>query len=373
VRKEFVAYNNYFKANCRVIMFEEAGTYHATNGGGMFWSGRDVPRLRPNRASDDTFAARFAGLFEIAKQTIKSINPSCPVGAHLGHSAVMDKPVLQQWIARMASEQAAPDFIFYDFYLKSQPDFSAYASKLEDRANFIIHTLGLPALQLAQLHTMNNFQRGLGATPSRSEIDDIVALDERLGFTGIGFYSKNAAATARFDNGPMAPNAVGQTTVYDTSKDRWDYGLLKVFETEGVNFRNFFDLVVRSLGSSPVEISARNISTGAWDLIGVTPASGAAGTPGQSVTVFRALDAHRYLDGMRKLTLRFAVFTGDRPAVAGKQNETVWVAPSEPARSFRSVESVQAELASADRPRDIRGTGSVQIDANSQTMTLCMQ
>jgi hypothetical protein len=214
---------------------------------------------------------------------------------------------------------------------------------------------------------MNNFQRGLGATPSRDEIDAMVALDLRLGFKGIGFYSKNAVPTSRFDNGPMEPNAVGQATVYESSKDRWDYGLLKVFEAGGADFRNLFDLVVRQQGSSRVEISARNIATGAWDLIGVIPASGASGGQPPAVTVFRALDAHRYLDAMRRLTLRFAA------SPAGRTNEAVWVVPSQPSRAFISAEAERTEITSADRPGDTRGSGAIDLGGGDGTLTFCLQ
>jgi len=366
VKQEFLTYNQYFKTNCVVIMFEEAGIYHSAAGGGTFWSSQDRHIQRQSRDLDETFASRFAGLFQVAKQTIRTINPTCKVGVHLGHSAFNDQPVLEEWIGRLARAQVAPDFIFYDFYLKSQPDFQTYAARLEDRAHFITQTLRLPAMHLAQLHTMNNFQHGLGATPSRSELDAIVDLDRRLGFKGIGFYTKNAVPTVRFDNDPMGPNTVGQATVYESSKDRWDYGLLKVYETGGVDFRTLFDLVIRQQASSSVEVFAKNVASGAWDLIGVVPASQGAGPANPALTLFRAIDARRYLSDLKLLTLRFKASS----ETLGK--EAVWVVPSEPSRNFRSTESVRAELTSSENPRGARGFATMALDGSGETMTLCM-
>ncbi len=224
-RREFSAYNRFFRDACRVILFEEAGIYHSPGGGGRFWSSR-ARRLRKRTVrADRMFASRMARMTRLLKRMILRVNPSCKVGIHLGHSAFLDLPVLTEWMRWLERKGARPDFIFYDFYLKSQKDFASYERKLSRRADYVKNVLKLPFLHLAQLHTMNAFQHGGGLTPSKAELDAIAALDDRLCVDGMGFYTKNALPTQNRENAPLAPNTRGQGAVLETSKERWDYGL----------------------------------------------------------------------------------------------------------------------------------------------------
>ncbi len=350
-------YDRYFHQRCVVIVFEEAGIYHAPQGGGTFWSSSPTRLGRPNARDDNIFGERFEALFREAFHAIKAINPSCSVGPHLGHSAVEDQKVLTDWFNRLSADNARPDFVFYDFYFQAQPDFDRYARKLTERIGFITGTLGQKAMHLAQLHTMNAFQHGGGRTPSREEIDKVIELDERLGVSGLGFYTKNALPTAWFGNEPFAPNIVGQATLYESAKDRWDYGLLKLFESSGVNFAELFDLVVEPLGSAPVAVSLFDQKAGSWTFAGTARGSAAAGAPA-AVTVFRALDASRYMQDRRRLALR----------IAGGSGAAVWVIPSEPASLFRTAASLSSEIEHARTVSGSRAQGTVAGSA-----TLCIQ
>ena len=359
--KDVDLYNEYFRQACVVIVFEEAGIYHSPEGGGTFWSSSPNRILRPNRRDDDLFGERMSALFGAAFRTIKSINPLCSVGMHLGHSAMEDQPVLKRWFERLDDSDTRPDFVLYDLYLKAQPDFEHYARLLGERSAFVKGELGTPVLHLAQLHTMNTFQHGLGATPSQSEIDAMVALDERLGVSGIGFYTKNALATARFENGPLNPNTVGQATVYESSKDRWDYGLLKLFETSGVHFEDLFDVVVRPRGSATQTLSIRNLKTGDWDLIGALGGSGGPGGEADLPLVFRALGAGAYMRDREQVVVHLA---------GGAGGGAMWVIPSEPATKFRSAASLMAEISASGHPAGSSAAAEVAAGGNA---TLCIQ
>jgi len=358
VTRDVQLYDRYFHQRCFVIVFEEAGIYHAPEGGGTFWSSSPTKLGKPNARDDNVFGERFAALFREAYHAIKKINPSCSVGPHLGHSAVEDQKVLAQWFNRLSADNARPDFVFYDFYFEAQPDLERYTRKLTERIGFITGVLGQKAMHLGQLHTMNAFQHGGGRTPSRTEIDRVVALDEHLGVSGLGFYTKNALPTASFVNEPFAPNSVGQSTLYESSKDRWDYGLLKLFETSGVNFAELFDLVVEPLAATPISLSLFDHKTGSWTPVGTARGGLAAGGAPAAVTVFRALDASRFLKDHRRLALRFS----------GEDQASVWIIPSEPASKFRTTDSLTSEI---QRTHTVSGNHAQATVAG--TANICVQ
>lgn len=358
-------YDRYFRQRCVVIVFEEAGIYHAPEGGGTFWSSSPERLRRPNYRDDNIFGERLESLFREAYRTIKSVNPACSVGMHLGHSAVEDQPVLAAWFDRLAADNARPDFVFYDFYFQAQPDFERYTRKLTERLGFITGTLRQRVMHLAQLHTMNAFQHGGGRTPSREEIDRVVQLDEQLGVSGLGFYTKNALPTTWFGNGPFSPNSVGKATLYESAKDRWDYGLLKLFETSGVDFSDLFDLVVEPHGSAPVAISLYDYKAGGWTLVGTTRGSAAAGGPPAAVTVFRALDASRYMQDRRRLALNIAS--------AESGGASMWVVPSEPASRFRTADSLASEIQRSHTVSGSRAQATVEISQSAAKTTVCIQ
>ena len=363
VARDVQLYDRYFHQRCVVIVFEEAGIYHAPEGGGTFWSSSPERLRRPNYRDDNIFGERFEALFREAYRTIKSVNPACSVGMHLGHSAVENKPVLAASFDRLAADSARPDFMFYDLYFQAQPDFERYAQKLTERLGFITGTLRQRVMHLAQLQTMNDFQHGGGRTPSREDIDRVVQLDEKLGVSGLGFYTKNALPTTWFGNGPFSPNSVGQATLYESAKDRWDYGLLKLFETSGVDFADLFDLVVEPRGSAPVTVSLYDQKAGSWTAVGTARGS-AAGEALATVTVFRALDASRYMQDRRSLALGIA---------SAGRGASVWVIPSEPASRFRTADSLTSEIR---RSGTVSGSGAeatVETGRSTGSATVCIQ
>lgn len=370
VREEFRAYNDFYKNACTVVVFEEAGIYHPPEGGGFFWSSLNTSVGRQTPFWNRIFAERMAGIFEKAQKEIKSINPNCSVGMHLGHSVFIFNPsFLEQAIDGLKAKGAKPDFIFYDFYLESQPDFDAYASKLADRARFITQTLRLPAYHLAQLHTMWNFHGAQGKTPSREEIDRIVELSSSLGYSGMGFYSLNASKTLHFENDPFDPNTRWRSTVYESSKDRWDYGMLKLQEISGVDFRKRFDLVVQRRGDAAVRVYARNAGSNQWELLGLVEPPARRG----GVSVFRGLDADRYLRGGRALAVKF------EPAEAGRELDSsmaseIWVIPSEPSRDFQTGESLAKEVAMQKSPSSARSESRLSAEAPDKgaVATVCI-
>lgn len=357
VREEFGLYNKYFASNCVVILFEEAGIYHTPQSGGRFWSSEPNRVGKPNEYYDQMFADRMTAIFAKARAEIKRINPSCSVGMHLGHSVFNNEAVLRAAMDHLRSIGAKPDFIFYDFYLKAQPDFDAYAQKLSRRASFITKTLKLPAYHLAQLHTMNDFQHGLGKTLSKEEIDRVVDLSAQLGFSGIGFYSKNAAPTSDDSNGAFDANSRGQGTVYETSKDRWDYGILKLRELGGVDFRRRFDIVVR--GTRQGRLMAKNVQTNRWELIG--DLDDARANQGADA-VFRELDADRYLSG-RALQLKV---DGGEPLKEDAAN----VLPSEPSKTFIESEEL-ANKTAMQHSRAAAQARATPANAADGALTVC--
>jgi hypothetical protein len=369
LRAEVQAYNDYFTDSCRVVMFEEAGIYHSAQGGGAFWSSETDRPARADDRHDRMFAQRMSGLFAVGKHEIKALNPHCEVGMHLGHSMFNNAPVLRETFDEMQRSNSRPDFIYYDLYLKAQPDFARYAAKLSERASLIIKDLRLPSFHMAQLHTMNNFQHGLGGTPSQGELDRMVQLDLQLGFSGIGFYGKNGAATAVFENGPLAPNARGQATVYESSRDRWDYGVLKLVELGGADFASLFDLVIRPAGEGEEMVYARNVKTQQWDLLGELSAAGPDLNSPKSLVVLRELDAGTYLGDQHRLDLRFAAADGS----SGMSSAALWLVPSMPSGAFRGSWTLAEEVDASGTLAGARGRASVKIDGTDGRATLCLQ
>ena len=344
VRQEFSAYNDAFAGACRVILFEEAGIYHSADSGGLFWSSSRQALGKPSQAWDQMFADRMTRIFAMAAGTIKAINPNCQVGAHLGHSTVNDEPVLAAALSRMNGPK--PDFIFYDFYEKSQKSYDNFARLLDRRARFIQQDLGENAIYLAQLHTMNDFQNGGGRTPSREELDLTMNLAKRLGFVAIGYYSKNALPTADYSNDPMDPNAVGQATVYESSKDRWDYGLLQVSELGGLEVGGLFDLVTHA----PVgaRLSLKNARTGRWDFVGETEPDMGQNTGG--FTVFRDLNRNAYITADRRILAR-------ADSIGGRGVE-LWATPSQPDSRFQTVSELTHALGAGGAPPGALAAGA---------------
>jgi hypothetical protein len=66
VARDVQLYDRYFHQRCVVIVFEEAGIYHAPEGGGTFWSSSPERLRRPNYRDDNIFGERFEALFREA-------------------------------------------------------------------------------------------------------------------------------------------------------------------------------------------------------------------------------------------------------------------------------------------------------------------
>jgi hypothetical protein len=357
--------------SCVVVMFEEAGIYHSPQGGGTFWSSELTALKKRSLTYDQIFADRMVGLFSQAVTTIKSVNPQCSVGMHLGHSVFLNKPVLKRAMAELAAKHALPNFILYDFYLKAQRDFKTYRKVLQERGRFIRDELGVIPLHLAQLHTMNNFQHGLGKTPSRHELDRIVELTKDIGFRGIGFYTKNATPTAHNDNEPFSPNVTGQATIYQSAKDRWDYGLLKLREIGGTDFKGLFDVVL--FGDFPrddTKVEIMNPETRGFDLLGYVDPS-IPKRQGSRAFVFRGLDARKYIE--HGITLRLTESSQNRNELATLQG--VWMIPSEPSSRFRTAAGLESQIRAGNVSNfSAMSVGETHLSADVPTMIgLCLK
>jgi len=367
LRADLVPYDRHFGDRCRIVMFEEAGIYHSPVGGGTFWSSSQA-KLKRSQRHDEMFAERMARIFKLAHDEIETINPACQVGMHLGHSVFLNPPLLRQWIDWLKQQDAAPDFIFYDFYLKAQRDFDAYRRKLSQRRAIIDTELGLPALHLAQLHTMNNFQHGGGKTPSRAEIDAAFALDQELGFDGIGFYTKNARATKVRANDPFDPNVFAQSTVYESSKDRWDYGLLLLAQLGGIDFSRRLDLVLSGrFGNDGYRVLLHNPKSAQWDFIATVDPTRQKNYRGSNVIVLRNIDA-AYLEQGRQLKLKFTASGDFRKGYL----RDAFVIPSEPASSFRPASEIRREIDGGRAPAGtVARVSRVALDREETVLEMC--
>lgn len=296
VKKEFTAYNKYFADECRVIVFEEAGIYHSPQGGGTFWSDPEPVISKPTEEYDYMFANRMVRLFHLLNYYIKTINPDCEVGMHLGHSVLINEDVLVERMNWLEGKGYLPDFIFYDLYVDVQPDYSSYSKKLTERKK-VMDGLGIPSMHLSQLHTTNAFQKGMGRTPSKSDIDDSIKLDDSLGFDGVGYYTKNALATINFDEEPFYPNEKAQRTVYESSKNRWDYAMRLLLERNGVNPGNLFDLILHGrFTQGRYDVYLKNLTTNNWDFIGKIDPEIRPNYKEPETVAMRNLDASTYIN-----------------------------------------------------------------------------
>ena len=325
-------YSDRFANACRVIVFEEAGIYHAPQGGGTFWSSDPTRAGRPTQHFDELFADRMTRIFAHVFGRIKAIDPSCAIGMHLGHSVFEDEPVLRSAIASLRQERAGPDFVLYDLYLKAQPDFATYESRLRARAA-LMKDLGIPMFHLAQLHTMNGFQHGLGRTPSKADIDAMVKLDEQIGVAGIGFYTKNATKTANFDENPFDPNEKAQEPVFVSSRDRWEYGLDKLMTVRGDRTSRDISIVVSKQAErlAPQRLWIKDPRSNTWTFVGEVAASPAAADYG----VFRHFPRSMLATGRASVCVMPA---GDMRAAPMK--ETISILAENPSQGFEADDAI---------------------------------
>lgn len=255
------AYAEAFPGGCTIILGEEETPYHARLGSGLFWAGQSLwdqspkkgagEHLSQNRTVEDNFIQQYASVNSILISAIRKKHASCRIGLHIGHFPLYQKIGGRSEYGIALSEMPRVDFTFYDLYEKVSPNEADFADKLSTRVA-LLKQMGQNVYYLAQLHTTNAFGHGGGRTPSAAAIDRTVALAERLGVAGMGYYTKNAAPTmcgtgqAANDNNPppkrriravcdpvedrdpLDPNLQGQKMVYDGSPVRWRYGLDKL-------------------------------------------------------------------------------------------------------------------------------------------------
>lgn len=376
--REVQAYSDFAGKDARVIVFEEAGIYHSPQGGGIFWATPEpVPattRTRPNAFYDGLFADNMKRVFAHIHGWVREVNPDAQVGMHLGHQAVEDGKGLKKAVAWLEGRGARPDFIFYDLYLGAQSPrgdrWENYRAKLATRrANIaaLDRERPIPALHLGQLHTMNNFQNGRGYTPTREELDKTVALDgaEGLNFEGVGYYTKNALPTdPEVSPNAYEPNVRGATTAAESSTDRWDYGLTQLFERRGVDYREWFDLVLYGrFQKDSYRVHAKRVDTGEWQLIGRVDRSLRNNHRGNEAVVLRFLQAKEFLgEGQTTLTLKIEA----APGFEGGQLAEAYILPSQPAKGFRSSAQVKEEIQSGAITRQARGGGIQQVALGTQ-------
>lgn len=246
-------YAEAFPGACVVILGEEETMYHSMEGGGLFWAGKEVwnhsaklgggQYLQRRTVLDELFVANFTGINRLLIGQIKRAHPGCRVGIHIGHAPLYqkigDRPVYEVILQKLGP--LSPDFTFYDLYDKISKTEGDFRSKLTDRVR-LLRALGQPVYYLAQLHTTNDFGAGGGRTPSAEQIDETFHLAEQLGVEGFGYYTKNAVPTmcmksnastaegcnAREDLAPLDPNVTAQNMVWESSPQRWEYGLSKL-------------------------------------------------------------------------------------------------------------------------------------------------
>ncbi len=347
IKKEVYAYQKYFPDTCKIIAFEEAGIYHKSQGGGHFWSSpqgipHDLGVRPPNDQYDTVFATRLSKIFDLIHTYAKSVNPNCEVGMHLGHSVFINSTPLKERMSWLASQGSYPDFMFYDLYEKASSSYTAYEKKLTQRRE-IMKSFGIPAYHLAQLHTMNDFQNGKGRTPSKADIDNYVALSEQLNFNGIGFYTKNALPSENSDG--FVVNKRGQRPVYESSKDRWDYGILKLRERDNINTNNYFDLVLHgNFGDGLYDVYLKNTTSNKNDfIVRIDPENkrGIVGGHRNALIVERLLSRNLYMNS-GKVELSIVPITSGSSKVLTSAS----IIPSQPSQKYYSSHAISQDLRS---------------------------
>jgi hypothetical protein len=239
VREIVTQYATQAPGECTIVVGEEETPYHERFGSGMFWAGRELFNARAgasastcadlppeglatcaqigasraakylkNIKTDPTvnnlFAVNVAGIYNLIRNEIGSIEAStqqvCRVGFHVGHIPLEDAAATAQvngdspFIAATKQMTVKPDFVFYDLYLKASATRAIHYAKLQERTEYL-RSHGLEMLYLAQLHSMNNFQNGLGRTPSDDQIQEMSERSRGLGHAGFGFYTKQVLPT----------------------------------------------------------------------------------------------------------------------------------------------------------------------------------
>lgn len=368
-QREVRAYGEFAGKDARVILFEEAGIYHSPQGGGTFWASPKAPpsetRTKPNAGDDALFADRMKRVFERLRGWVREADADALVGMHLGHQAVEDAEGLRNAVKWLEGRGARPDFIFYDMYLGPQSPrgdrWDNYQQKLAARRGSIAEidpAVPIRALHLAQLHTTNAFQNGRGYTPSREELDKMVALDgpAALNFDGFGYYTKNALATdPEVSPNAYDPNGRGATTSEESSTDRWDYGLAQLFELKGADYREWFDVALYGrFQHAAYRVFAKRADTGEWELIGRADRSLRDRYRESETVVFRFLEARKFLgNGMTKLELKIE----PTPGFPGGRLDAAYILPSRPVKSFLSSAQVKADIATGTISKIARGGG----------------
>ncbi len=279
---------------CRIILFEEASIYHRPGGGGSFWAGADLAATpAQNILNDQLFADNLASLFSSLKRRILAIDPTCAVGIHIGHAPVYrtigDQSLLANAVSQMALAER-PDFILYDLYSQVVGNQQVFEDRLRSRLVSIDRELRVPVYFMGQLHTTNYFQFGGAKSPTVEGLQAGIRVARESSVSGVGFYTKNTHSTSNsvlFENtntnekvepGLHEP----QKTVFESSKDRFDYGLQLIGKQQlrfdlvftgnglsrgGYRYRGYHGVPVAA-GRGKLIVSIQHKS-GRWDRFGV--------------------------------------------------------------------------------------------------------
>jgi len=216
-------YASAFTGDCKIILFEEAGIYHQPWTGGEFWAGGNQnytgAKLSPAELWDRVFVYRFSKLFNQLYARIKTLS-NCDVGFHIGHAALY-REYGGKTVMEHIFDQISTDFVMYDLYPMASTSYASFEQKLIDRITLLAQYTDV--YYLNQMHTMNYFQNGGARAPSGKIMRDSTELAYALGAADVGWYGKNALSA---QNGiAFDPNAVGQTTVLESSPHRYFYAL----------------------------------------------------------------------------------------------------------------------------------------------------
>lgn len=254
---------------CRVHLFDEAPQNHA------FWSWKGANDTEKRQYIDDVFVY----IRDAIKEEAASGGRSCDVGLFLQHedweflyrgNVVMDP---------LTESGDVPDFIFISFYNTATPFMNEDEARTRTEATIRNATerTGRPVYFLGQQHTAKPYNTSTsGPTPSKDRINKIISWVLEFGASGAGFYHQNQIATDTVNYPdafiPNNINSMGLSAggrVYESSRDRWDYSSLRLFEVANKDPGGLFDLWIYGFDfdGNEFELQIKN-SSGGWERIG---------------------------------------------------------------------------------------------------------
>lgn len=285
-------YNDYATATrfSRITIFGEAP--HNYNdfwnpGGGKKYC-YDLP------AAVNKIPSVFNFLSEKIKSTLISL-PNSKIGIWLAGSCYVDPENFTQLLMSPWNNAQRPDFFYIDWYRGkgSTPEQADWWIErvIRSAANF-----NIPVFFEGQMHTSSN-----GYTPSKNNINSDISTGIRAGTKGVGFELRNYESTSPNLNQQEPAfiiNNIRLSEVYESSRDRWEYASLRLFEQQKPNFNDLFDVWIYGSDFDRYELELYLKSNlGEWDFMGrFSP------TPKQNiyngkdhVVIFRALPKSKYM------------------------------------------------------------------------------